>query len=189
MVQKMATILSGGLKTISTMNKRILFDSVIVIAVAVLYRLFPHIPNVAPITALALYSGVYLDKKVALILPLTIMLISDLFVGFHQTMLFVYGSFVITSVIGVWLKMHQSLRNIVGATVLSSVLFFIITNLGVWLEGQMYMRTMEGLITCYYMALPFFRNTFLGDLMYVGMFFGVHAVIKGYFIQKKVINA
>lgn len=168
------------------MNRRTLFDIALIILVAALYRILPHVPNVAPVAALALYSGKHLDKRVAIILPLTVMVLSDVIIGFHGTMVFVYGSFIATAAIGFWLKKHQSLRNIIGATVISSILFFLITNFGVWIEGILYKRTLEGLLTCYYMALPFFRNTLVGDLMYVGLFFGLHALARNILQHKKV---
>lgn len=171
---------------ILNMNKRTIFDIAFVIVIAALYRTFPHIPNVAPIAALALYSGANLDKRIAVILPLSIMLLSDVIIGFHGTMVFVYGSFLLATLIGFWLRKHQSFTHILAATVGSSLLFFVITNFGVWLEGRMYSPTVEGLIMCYYMALPFFRNTLVGDLGYAGLFFGLHVIVKNLSLYMKV---
>ena len=145
---------------------------VAIIAFAVILRLLPHPANFAPIAALALFGGVYLDKKYAFIIPLVAMFIADIFLGFHNTMVFVYGSFLLTGLIGLWVKSHKSFATIAGAALTSSLLFFIITNFGVWFMGNMYPKTVSGLFACYSAAIPFFRNTVLGDLFYTGIFFG-----------------
>jgi hypothetical protein len=90
---------------------------------------------------------------------------------FHSTSLFVYGSFLLTSLIGMWLKNHKSAKNILSATLFSSILFFLITNFGVWVQG-IYARDINGLWQSYVMGIPFFKNTLLGDLFYTGVFFG-----------------
>ena len=130
------------------------------IVMAVATRLFPHPPNVAPITGIALFAGQrFGDKRLAFIIPILCMLISDLFLGFHSTMPFVYLAFICISFLGIYSK------NIHNSTILtSSTLFFVVTNFGVWLLG--YPNTMAGLISCYTLAIPFFINTILGDLFF-----------------------
>lgn len=155
-----------------------LVNPLLIIAFAVILRLVPHPPNVAPIAAMALFGGVYLDKKYALVIPLVAMFFSDIFLGFHNTMLFVYGSFLLTGLIGLWLKDRKTIANIILATLTSSILFFLITNFGVWLVSGMYDRTLSGLVQSYYYALPFFRNTIIGDLLYTGLFFGGYEIIS-----------
>lgn len=154
-----------------------LIAPIIIIVIAAVLRLLPHPANVVPIAAMALFGGVYLDKKYALILPLAAMFVSDIFLGFHQSMPYVYGSFVLTGFIGMWLRKHKSFKSILGATLLSSVFFFLITNFGFWLAYDLYPKTLAGQMEAYVMALPFFRNTLLGDLFYTGMFFGVYEVV------------
>jgi hypothetical protein len=149
----------------------------IIILIAVVLRLLPHPPNVAPITALALFGGVYLNKKYALAIPLFAMFISDLFLGFHNTIPFVYGSFLLSGLIGLWLRSHKNIPIIITATLLSSLLFFIITNFGVWLASGMYPHTITGLIDCYVIAIPFYRNTIMGDIIYTGIFFSAYEFI------------
>lgn len=155
----------------------------LVIAFAVILRVVPHPANVAPIAAMALFGGAYLDKRYTLAVPLIAMLLSDLVIGFHNTMPFVYGSFVIIGLIGLWLRNHKTLVNTIGATLISSSLFFLITNLGVWLVGGLYPKTLQGLLNAYFYAIPFFRNTIVGDLFYVGLFFGAYQLIL------KVLNS
>lgn len=157
---------------------------IVIILFAIVLRLLPHPPNFTPIAAIALFGGTYFDKKYALMVPLFAMLISDFFLGLHQTMLFVYGSFLLTGLIGLWLKKHKSLKNILLATISSSILFFLITNFGVWLVWDFYPKNPTGLLQSYFLALPFFRNTLLGDLFYTGLFFGSYELLLWFLIQK-----
>lgn len=148
-----------------------LLPSLLIILVAILLRLIPHPANVAPITPMALFGGVYLNKKYALGIPLLAMFISDIFLGFHNTMPFVYGSFLLSGLIGIAVRKHKSTLTITGAALASSLLFFVITNFGVFLVSGMYPHTISGLINCYILAIPFYRNTIIGDLLYTGIFF------------------
>ena len=143
--------------------------------IAVLFRLLPHLPNFTPITAIALFGGLYFSNKtMAYLVPLVIMALSDLFLGFHSISFVVYAAFIVVSFIGT-----QTKKPSVFTILLSSISFFIITNFGVWLIG--YPKTWSGLIECYTLALPFFRNSLLGDLFYSGvMILGFNAVQKKY---------
>lgn len=152
---------------------------IFVIAAAFL-RLVPHAPNFAPIGAMALFSGTYLDKRAAFALPLGAMILSDLFIGFDgfASRITVYGSFVLITSIGIWLKSHKNFTNVVLASICASVLFFIITNFGVWLTGTLYSKDLSGLFACYSAAVPFFRNTLAGDFFYTGVFFAGFEMLK-----------
>ena len=152
--------------------KHIIFASGLILAAA-LSRLIPHPPNFTPIAAIALSSAVYLDKRYAFIIPLIAMLVSDYFIGFHSGMVWVYGCFALIGLIGIWLRSHKKPLFVAGATLVSSVLFFVVTNFAVWFMGTMYPKTWEGLIACYVAAIPFFQNTVAGDLMYTGALFGL----------------
>jgi len=152
--------------------KHVLFAAGLILAAA-LSRLLPHPPNFTPIAAIALSAGVYLDRRYAFFLPLAAMLISDYFIGFHDGMVWVYGCFLAIGLIGLWLRSHKKPLLIAGASLTSSVLFFIVTNFGVWLTGTMYPKTFEGLIACYVAAVPFFQNTVAGDLAYTAAIFGL----------------
>jgi len=148
---------------------------ILFIVVAAMFRLMPHFPNVTPITAMALFSGVYLtNKKLVFIIPILAMFISDLFLGFSSITLFVYAAFILVSYIGISSK-KVSIKTIL----LSSIGFFIITNFGVWLFG--YPKTLNGLIECYTLAIPFFRNSLIGDFFFAGvMYYGFEFVSKKY---------
>ncbi|HEY4613577.1 MAG TPA: DUF6580 family putative transport protein [Bacteroidota bacterium] len=152
--------------------KHIIFGFGLVLAAA-LSRLLPHPPNFTPIAAIALSSAVYLDRRYAFLLPLAAMLVSDYFIGFHSGVPWVYGSFALIALIGLWLRTHKRPLPIVGAALSGSVLFFIITNFGVWLTGTMYPKTWAGLVECYTLAVPFFENTVMGDLAYTAALFSL----------------
>ncbi|MEI8061077.1 MAG: DUF6580 family putative transport protein [Candidatus Berkelbacteria bacterium] len=144
--------------------------------IAPLVKYLPHIPNFAPIAAIALFGGVYLNKKYALIVPIAAMLIADYFIGFYNPYILVsvYGSFLLIGLIGLWLRNHKTLPNVIGGTLAGSILFFIFTNFAMWvIPHSIYPHTLQGITNCYVLALPFFRNTIAGDLFYVGTFFGL----------------
>lgn len=150
-------------------------------------RLFPHPDNFAPITALALFGGVYLPKKYAFIIPLVALVISDLVLGFYGfTQFFVYGSSLISGLIGLMSRKRKNLPTILIATILASVLFYLITNFAVWLEPRSwYSKDLAGLIQSYIAGIPFFRNTLLGDIFYTGLFFGIYQL--GFYLGKKYL--
>lgn len=149
------------------------------IILGTLSRLVPHPANFAPIAALALFGGANLRRRDAILVPMAALLISDYFIsGFYgPTMFYVYGSFVLIGLIGVWVRSHKNLGTIVSSSLVSSLLFFLITNFGVW-TGNWYPHTLAGLTETYVAAIPFFRNTILGDLFYTGLFFGGYELAK-----------
>jgi hypothetical protein len=162
-----------------------LVNPLVIIVFAVVLRLLPHPPNIAPIAAMALFGGTYLNKKYALIVPLVAMFISDLFLGFYPAMPYIYGSFLLTGFIGIWLRKHKSFSTIILASLVSSTLFFLITNFGFFLSNDLYPKTFAGQMEAYVMALPFFRNTLLGDLGFVALFFGSYEFAKYYLRAKR----
>lgn len=167
------------------LNLHQVLPALAIILFAVLLRLLPHPPNIAPITAMALFGGFYLDKKYALAIPLGALFISDIFLGFHDTMVFVYGTFVLTGVIGVAMKRYRNIKTILLTTLASSMLFFIVTNFGVWLVSGMYVKDLSGLVQSYYFALPFFRNTIVGDMLYIALFVGAYELALRLFTLHK----
>jgi hypothetical protein len=143
------------------------------ILAAALSRLIPHPPNLASVSAVALFGGAYFaDRRMAYLVPLTALLLSDLVLGFYRGMAVVYCTFALIVWIGQWLQTNRSVPRILGAALTSSVLFFLITNFGVWAFGSMYPLTFDGLLACYVAAIPFFWNTVQGDLLYTAILFG-----------------
>lgn len=153
------------------------------VVAGVLMRLMPHPANFTPLAAIALFSGVVLAPQIALFLPLTIMIVSDLLIGPHALYPLTWGSFFLVSLLGVAIRDNAKVGRLFLGTLGGSLLFFVITNLGVFLFQNMYEKSWQGLVQCYLMALPFFRNSLAGDLFYSALLFGVFAVVKNYFKQ------
>jgi len=152
-----------------------------IIVCAAFTRLIPHPPNFTPIIAMGLFGGAYLkDRRLVFLIPLIAMIIADVFLGFHGTMIWVYGSLITISMLGILLKNRATLKNCAIAALGGSLLFFLITNFGVWFVSGFYERSIAGLITCYIMALPFFHNTLAGSVVYSTILFGGYAGLKNY---------
>ncbi|AOE49537.1 DUF6580 family putative transport protein [Kangiella sediminilitoris] len=147
--------------------------SLIAIIVAIgLYRLFPHPFNVTPVMAMGLFAGTYFDKKwLAFVIPVASMLMADIFLGFHATMVFVYAAILLAVSIGFLLRRSVSPLKVIAASTCGSIIFFVVTNFGVWWVNDYYPNSWEGLVTCYTMAIPFFQRTLLGDLLFNGVLF------------------
>jgi len=144
------------------------------ILVATVLRLVPHPPNFTPIGAMALFSGAYLGRRgaVAFLAPLGALFLSDLALGFYHGMATVYFSVALIVVLGWFALSRVSALRVGGAALISSILFFAITNFGMWLSSGFYPRTLAGLEACYVAAIPFFQNTVAGDLFYAALLFG-----------------
>ncbi len=155
---------------------------VAMILAAAASRLIPHPPNVASITAVALFGGAYLtDKRLALIVPLAALFLSDLVLGFYRHMEVVYGSFLLVVCLGFWLQRKRSVLRIGAAALASSFVFFVVTNFGVWAFESLYPKTAAGLLACYVAAIPFFQNTLAGDALYTAVLFGGFALAEKLF--------
>jgi hypothetical protein len=153
--------------------------------------------NFTAIGASALFGGVVIkDKRLAYFLPLATLFLTDLFFelftnidGFYgPQMFFVYGAFLLITLIGTRIKKVNAL-SILLASVGTGILFFLISNAGVWAVSGMYPLTPGGLIACYAAAIPFFRNdmfgnfflnTIMGSVFYSALLFGAYALIKRY---------
>ncbi len=154
-----------------------------IILLAIIARLIPHPPNFAPIGGLALFSGSHFKKKIALLISLAAMFISDIFLGFHKTIPYVYVSFIIIALIGGLIK-NNKWQSLLKASLFSSVLFFLITNFGVWMTGSMYQKNLSGLMQSYAFGIPFFRNTLISDLFYTFSFFYGYKFLSNFVFNK-----
>src|SRR5205085_4079504 len=155
---------------------------VCMIIAAAASHLIPHPPNMASIAAVALFGGAYLsDKRLAFLVPLAALFLSDLVLGLYGHMEIVYGSFALVVCVGLLLRKRRSPLRIAGAALASSMLFFINTNFGVWAFGSLYPKTAAGLLTCYVAAIPFFQNTLAGDALYTAVLFSGFALAERLF--------
>lgn len=163
------------------MNSRLTVLAAIVLMAAAA-RLLPHPPNFTPIAALALFGGAHFQHRIAAFgVPLAAMLLSDLVIGFHGGMPFVYAAILLISAMGLVIRSRLKLAWIGGAALSASLLFFVVTNFGVWLSGGLYPFTGAGLVTAFVAAIPFFANTLAGDLMFTALLFGGFALAEQWF--------
>jgi len=109
------------------------------------------------------------------------MFLSDLLIGFHSQMPLVYGAFAVIVAMGFWLREKKSAANIAGASLIAATFFFIVSNFSVWAFDGLYPLTVQGLVTCYVAAIPFFQNTVAATLVYAALLFGGFA-----FAEKKL---
>lgn len=149
--------------------------AILFLVIGVFSRLIVHAPNFTPVLALALFGGVYLKKEQAVWLPIALMVISDLFVGMHNMVALTWGSVLLISLLGYWQRERRSAGPILGMSLCSAVLFFVVTNFGAWI--MMYPKTFAGLTQCYVLAIPFFRSTLVSTLVYSGVLFGLYEVV------------
>ncbi|MDD3087326.1 MAG: hypothetical protein PHP89_02040 [Candidatus Omnitrophica bacterium] len=146
------------------------------ILIGILLRFMPHADNFTPVAAIALFAGAYLKRRHAVIVPLVLMAVSDIFIGMHNVLIFTWGSFILASLLGLFIRKNKSFLRITGMSLLSSLVFFIVTNFGVWVMGW-YPPTLAGLVNCYIMGLPFLRDFTVSTLLYSAVFFTAYEVI------------
>jgi hypothetical protein len=155
------------------------FAVVLMILVAAAMRLIPHWPNFTPVAAIAIFGGAYLGRNIlAFILPLAAMFLSDLVIGLHEFMLPVYAAFAITVCLGILIRNSRSVLRIGAAALVSSVLFFLITNFAMWIGSPYYSQDVAGLMQCYTFAIPFFGYSVAGDLFFTALLFGGFALAE-----------
>jgi hypothetical protein len=143
-------------------------------------RLLPHPYNFTPVAGMALFGGAHFrDVRVAFAVPLFAMFASDLVlsltvydIGALRSMPVVYFAFALTVVLGRLLGTRSSALRVGSASVGAALLFYLMTNFGVWTRGALYPMTSEGLVACYAAAIPYLRNAVLGNCFYAIVFFG-----------------
>ena len=152
--------------------------AILFVVFGVALRLLPHPDNFTPVTAIALFSGVMLSGALALTVPMIVMIASDLVIGVHSLYWLTWGSFLIVTFLGLWIRKNPASSKIFLGTLAGSIFFFIATNLGVFLFEGMYPLTWTGLAECFTRAIPFFRNSLVGDFVYAFVFFSAFAGVK-----------
>ncbi len=164
-------------------------DTIFLIFIGVLSRIAPHPANVTAVGALAVFAGSKYSTTKALVITVGTMLVSDAVLGFHAVMWATYGCLALSVLLAGFFLRKQSVIRITGITLASSIIFYLVTNFAVWVvPGSMYPKTLFGLIESYIMALPFFRNSLIGDFSYSALFFGSYALMKGRLPRPKMLN-
>jgi len=144
-------------------------------------RFIPHPPNFTSLLALSFYVPAILGIRYLPALVISFV-ITDLFIGFHGVSLFTWGSVIFIGFISKYF-ISTIFSRMLGATI-GACLFFIITNFGVWSLG-FYGYSLEGLITCYILAIPFFGNSLIGTLIFSS---AIEFIIKRNLLFKKIFN-
>ena len=156
---------------------KISFGIFLVLAVS---RFIPHPPNFTSLIALSFYVPAFLGRKYILAL-ISSFFITDLLIGFHSTMLFTWGSVLI-----IGLFSNFFLKNIfsrISAALLGAVVFFIVTNFGVWIISGMYAFNLNGLLSAYVLGLPFFGYSVLSTLIFSALFELIISKSKFYLLK------
>ena len=169
----------------------------LMILAAALTRLLPHPHNFTPIGAIGLFGAAHFSRKhLAIVVPFVALWLSNLllnnlvyakmypdfygdsFIWFGATAPYVYGAFALIIGLGFLVLRTVKVRNLLAASLGASVLFFLVTNAGSWWASPQYTKDFTGLLAAYTAGIPFFWNTLLGDLFYIGVLFGGYAWIK-----------
>jgi hypothetical protein len=177
-------------------------------ALVAVYRLTPYLLyklpqeahllwNLMPVGALVMFAGSRLRERWVFLFPVGVMLISDLlliaplralgFSAFSWGTPIIYASFMVYVLIGRLIRQDELSPMVIGgAALLGSLQFFLISNFAVWLNSTVYPQTLGGLVECYAVAVPFYRGTLTGDLIFSGLIFGVHAALVAALHSEKV---
>lgn len=168
--------------------------ALVLVLIAYFSRFIPHPVNFTPVLAIMLFSGVifrsFWINLAILFLP---MFASDLWFGLHSSMPFIYLSYALIILLGYNFREFkksglQSLRywsSLIGLGLGSAMIFFLISNLGVWLVSGMYSVNLEGLLACFTNAIPFFRNTLSSTLVYAIFLFAIYEFATARIFNKK----
>ncbi len=146
--------------------------------IGMISRLLPHAPNSTALGAVALVAGATLPSRWwAFAIPWVVLFLTDLVFSFHPTMWSVYIAAWIWTGLGVWLG-RKSVAKILGASLVGSTIFFLLTNFAVWLQQPFYAKTSAGLLQAYVMALPFFEKQIFSDLVWTVIVFALSAAVS-----------
>jgi hypothetical protein len=167
----------------------------LMIVIVAFSRLIPHMPNFSPLGAIGLFGAAYFAHKwQAYLIPILATWVSDLFLNnmvyasyypeftwFYEGFYWQYGSYLLIVLMGIFLFKKVNIQRVVSGAFLASIIFFLVSNFGVWISGTMYPKTSEGLVACYVAAIPFFKGTLIGNLLFSAVLFGTFA-----FAQKQI---
>ena len=162
------------------------------ILIAAFARIIPHYPNFTPLCAIALFGAKYFNNRyLAFIVPIIALWFSDIIINnfilsqyfdgftlFYSGFYWQYGSFILIALLGRKTLKNLSFLKLIGVSISSSLLFFIISNFGVWVSGSFYSKDIMGLIACYIAAIPFYFGTLSGSIFYSFFLFGSYEILS-----------
>lgn len=162
---------------------------VLLILLAAFSRLIPHLPNFSPLAAISLFGAAYFKKAwQTFLIPIAATWLSDLlinnvvyaeyfpsFTWFYPGFYWQYGSYLLIALGGLLMLKKVNVTSVIGAGLMATAVFFLITNFAVWMGSKTYPQNFAGLISCYVAGIPFLKGTLLGNLVYSGALFGTFA--------------
>ena len=171
--------------------------SLILIALVLLSRLMPHQPNFTPLIAVVIYSSMMFKDKKYLIIPLIGLFISDVLLEYYtgyeyilsSTFFWTYGSLSLVFLFSYLYSRKVSTKNIFINSFAGALIFFLVSNFGVWISSSGYYPfNVSGLISCYTAAIPFFRNTLLSTLLYSAVLFAPVLLYSKTIISENILS-
>jgi hypothetical protein len=172
-----------------------------IVLVAAVFRLFPLYNNISPIGAIALFGAAHFTKKwQAIAIPLVATWLSDLYLNnvvytayypnftwFESNLAWTYTAYLIIGLGAfTYFKNTISTSKVFNAAVGSGLVFFLVSNFGVWYSGSMYAKTFAGLMACYTAGLPFLKGTMLGNVLFGAVLFGAYFLLQKGFTALKI---
>ena len=162
------------------------------ILIAAFSRIIPHYPNFTPLCAIALFGAKYFrNRNLSFLIPIVALWFSDVIINnfilshyfieftfFYSGFYWQYGSFILITLIGRKTLNNFSFLKLLGVSISSSLLFFIISNFGVWVSSSFYSKDIMGLIACYTAAIPFYFGTLSGSVFYSFFLFGSYELLS-----------
>ena len=146
-------------------------------------RLIPHPPNFTPIIAVAIMSSYFFRNiYLSFVVIIISMLLADIFIGFYGHIFFVYLSLLLITAVFTQIGRTIKIGNLFIFGFFGSLIFYLVSNFGVWALSGMYEQNLVGLVECYILALPFFTNTFLSTIFFsYAVFF-----VSNFYIKKSI---
>ena len=164
--------------------KNKIFIILLMTILLIMSRLITDIPNFTPTIALVIFTGYFIKNRYTVLLIILISQgISDFYIGLHDSMLFIYFSFLLIAFISPLVIKKLNLSSVITASLIGPVIFFIISNFGVWYSMNIYSNDMRGLIECYLAGVPFFDETLISTLL-----FSITIYVINKILLKNLIN-
>jgi hypothetical protein len=152
---------------------------VVVAAILRLLTNYLHIWNFTPIIAMALFSGATIrDKKLAFIVPMAAIILTDAILGFYQGIFVTYFALILVTAFGFLLQNRIKVVPVLLGSLGASLIFYLVTNFALIYPTTLYPHTLGGIIDSYTLAIPFFKTSIAGDLIYTCVLFGSYAVLR-----------
>ena len=188
-----ATIILGKIMKINNKTAINIITTIALIIIAVSWRIINHslslMPNLEIVTAASVLAALIIGMRGAILVPLATMIISDLIIGNSSIFLFTWGAFAVIGLASTILRRLNKNGTVqilgsFGFAIFSSFFFFFATNLGVWLQGW-YPMTASGLVTCFTLAVPFYRTMLIGNIIIVPVATATWQIVHSHLLNRQ----